>query len=220
MTDLAGHGDGGGPRATLVTVTPAARDKALALRSAEPDGDRLALRLEVTGASGGAWTHALTFQWLTDAAPGDVVEWHDGLALVVPAGSVEPLRGASLDYVERGLGGGAFALENPNRPTPAAAAPPAEALSGPVAVRVHAVLEQYINPAIAAHGGHAELVAVEADVAYVRLGGGCQGCGMAPVTLGQGIEVAIRQAVPEVTRVVDVTDHSEGTNPYFEPAKK
>jgi Fe/S biogenesis protein NfuA len=63
-------------------------------------------------------------------------------------------------------------------------------------------------------------VAVEEDTAYVRLGGGCVGCGMATVTLSQGIEVAITDAVPEVMRVVDVTDHASGTNPYYEPAKK
>ena len=82
------------------------------------------------------------------------------------------------------------------------------------------VLEEQINPAIAAHGGRAELVAVEDGVAYLRLGGGCQGCGMAAVTLSQGIEVAILDAVPEMTQVVDVTDHASGTNPYFESAKK
>ena len=82
------------------------------------------------------------------------------------------------------------------------------------------MLEQQVNPAIAEHGGHAELVAVEDDAAYLRLGGGCQGCGMATATLSQGIEVAILEAVPEIARVVDVTDHAVGTNPYFEPAKK
>jgi Fe/S biogenesis protein NfuA len=82
------------------------------------------------------------------------------------------------------------------------------------------VLDEQINPAIAAHGGRAELVAVEDGVAYLRLGGGCQGCGLATVTLSQGIEVAILDAVPEVTQVVDVTDHASGTNPYFESAKK
>ena len=65
-----------------------------------------------------------------------------------------------------------------------------------------------------------ELVAAEDDVAYLRVSGGCQGCGLASVTLSQGIEVAIRDAVPEIERVVDVTDHSSGDNPYFEAAKK
>jgi Fe/S biogenesis protein NfuA len=89
-----------------------------------------------------------------------------------------------------------------------------------LARRVMVVLEREVNPNIAAHGGHAELAGVDGQTAYLRLGGGCQGCGMASVTLTQGIEVAITQAVPEITTVVDVTDHASGTNPFFEPAKK
>jgi Fe-S cluster biogenesis protein NfuA len=65
-----------------------------------------------------------------------------------------------------------------------------------------------------------ELVAVEEGTAYLRLSGGCQGCGMASVTLSQGIEVVLKESVPEITKVVDVTDHASGTNPYFESAKK
>ncbi len=80
-----------------------------------------------------------------------------------------------------------------------------------------AVLDRDVNPSIASHGGHAKLAAIEGATAYLRLGGGCQGCGMATVTLSQGIEVAITQTVPEINRVVDVTDHASGTNPYFEP---
>ena len=68
--------------------------------------------------------------------------------------------------------------------------------------------------------GAAHWCAIEDPDADLRLGGGCQGCGMATVTLGQGIEVAITEAVAEIARVVDVTDHAVGTNPYFEPAKK
>ena len=82
------------------------------------------------------------------------------------------------------------------------------------------VLDQQVNPSIAAHGGRAELVRVEQGTAYLRLGGGCQGCAMATVTLSQGIERAIIRALPEITNVVDVTDHQSGTNPYFEAAKK
>jgi Fe/S biogenesis protein NfuA len=99
------------------------------------------------------------------------------------------------------------------------AGPPPD-LSGDVAQRVLTVLEAQINPSIAAHGGRADLVAVEDDTAYLRLSGGCAGCGMAAVTLSQGIEVAIFSSVPEITKVVDVTDHAAGTNPFYEPAKK
>jgi Fe/S biogenesis protein NfuA len=109
----------------------------------------------------------------------------------------------------------------PNRPaSPSIDVPAAADLTGPVAERVQLVLEQHINPSIASHGGTATLVAVEEDTAYLRLGGGCVGCGMAAVTLTQGIEVAIKQAVPEIVNVVDVTDHASGTNPYYEAAKK
>jgi Fe/S biogenesis protein NfuA len=115
-------------------------------------------------------------------------------------------------------------IRNPNRPpsarrSPAMSGPPPD-LSGDVAQRLLQVLEEQINPAIAAHGGRADLVAVEADTAYLRLSGGCAGCGMAAVTLSQGIEVAIRESVPEIVNIVDVTDHASGTNPYYEAAKK
>ena len=93
-------------------------------------------------------------------------------------------------------------------------------MSGPLARAVIAVLEEQVNPQIALHGGRADLVAVDEGVAYLRLSGGCQGCGLAAVTLGQGISVAIQQAVPEIVDVVDVTAHQDGRNPYFEPAKK
>jgi Fe-S cluster biogenesis protein NfuA len=86
--------------------------------------------------------------------------------------------------------------------------------------KVQEILEQQINPAVAAHGGYVELIDVADATVYVRLGGGCQGCGMANVTLKQGIEQAIRQQVPEVMAIYDTTDHASGTNPYYTPSKK
>ena len=105
-------------------------------------------------------------------------------------------------------------------PAVAAAGGPPPDLSGDVAQRILRVLTDQINPGIASHGGSAELVAVEDSTAYLRLSGGCQGCAMAPVTLTQGIQVAISAAAPEITDVVDVTDHANGSNPYYEEAKK
>jgi Fe/S biogenesis protein NfuA len=112
-------------------------------------------------------------------------------------------------------------MDNPNGPSPRiTAVGPAPELTGPVEQRVVQILDHQINPSIAAHGGVAELVAVEGGTAYLRLGGGCQGCGMASVTLSQGIETAIREAISEITAVIDVTDHASGQNPYYEAAKK
>ncbi len=81
--------------------------------------------------------------------------------------------------------------------------------------RVHQLLEQAINPAIASHGGYASVVKVEDHIAFVEMGGGCQGCGLAAMTLRQGIETAIKQHVPEIEEVVDVTNHAAGENPFY-----
>src|SRR5262249_15074130 len=142
---------------------------------------------------------------------------HDDLPVVVLEESVDRLEGATLDFSGAGM-----VMNNPNRPSasPAIASRAPADLTGELPQRITQVLDEQINPAIAAHGGYAELVAVEDDVAYLRLSGGCQGCGLASVTLSQGIEVAIVESVPEITRVVDVTDHASGENPYFEAAKK
>ena len=209
-------------REPVVRITDLAREKVLQVRAEQPNPERLALRIEVIGISGGEYENTASFQLLEDAGPDDVVQHHDGLAIVIPADSVEKLRGATIDLEGNLILGGSLVIINPNSPSPAVAAagrPPPD-LSGDVAQRVLQILAEQINPSIAAHGGYAELVAVEDSTAYLRLSGGCQGCAMAPVTLTQGIEVAITEAAPEITRVVDVTDHASGTNPYFETAKK
>ena len=84
--------------------------------------------------------------------------------------------------------------------------------------RVEQVLRDEINPAVAAHGGHISLVEVERNQVFLRMGGGCQGCGMATATLRQGVERALRRAVPQIGAILDTTDHAAGTNPYYEPA--
>jgi Fe-S cluster biogenesis protein NfuA len=110
------------------------------------------------------------------------------------------------------------------KPAPAPAPAPARA---PAAVdddvlyeRVADLFERQVNPMVARHGGRVELIDVQDAVVLLRLAGGCQGCGMADVTLRQGIEAMLHEHVPEVQGVVDVTDHTAGTNPYFSAAKK
>jgi Fe/S biogenesis protein NfuA len=201
-------------------MTNAAYDKVMGflLQVAEPE--RQAMWIEVTGTSGNQWTCSLSLKPLEAAALHDAIVRHRDLAIVVPECDFDKVRGATIDWLDDPFAGGGLRVENPNTPSPAIGAPPPADLSGDVAQRVIQVLAQQVNPTIAAHGGRAELVAVEQGTAYLRLGGGCQGCAMATVTLSQGIETAIIQAVPEITSVVDVTDHQSGTNPYFEAAKK
>ena len=81
------------------------------------------------------------------------------------------------------------------------------------------LLDREINPAVASHGGYVELIDVKKNNVYLRLGGGCQGCGAADVTLKQGIEKAIRGLAPSVGQILDTTDHAAGRNPYYSPAK-
>ena len=183
--------------------------------------ETLALWLEVSGAKDGAYTYDLYFQALADASDGDVVHYDDDLAVVVPQMSADRLVGATLDFVTDADGEGGLVIVNPNTPPSRAdqglVAPDVD-LSDPVAARLVAALETQVNPSIASHGGRADLVALEGTVVYLRLSGGCQGCGMAKATLTEGIEVILREAVPEITDIVDVTDHADGTNPYYEPA--
>jgi NFU1 iron-sulfur cluster scaffold homolog, mitochondrial len=91
--------------------------------------------------------------------------------------------------------------------------------SGQVRVRVQQVLDDMINPGVAAHGGFVELLDVQDDNVYIRMGGGCQGCGAADVTLKMGIERLIRENVPQVREILDTTDHGSGQNPFYAPSK-
>jgi Fe-S cluster biogenesis protein NfuA len=86
--------------------------------------------------------------------------------------------------------------------------------------RVADLFDNQVNPMVARHGGRVELIDVQDAVVMLRMAGGCQGCGMADVTLRQGIEAMLQQHVPEVQGVVDITDHASGSNPYFAAAKK
>ncbi|MDA8312623.1 MAG: NifU family protein [Actinomycetota bacterium] len=203
----------------VVTLTPEARRVVQDALAAEPDSERLALWLEVRGVQHGQFVYDLYFQAAADAGDGDAVDVGEELTVVVPKSSVDRLRGARLEWNAEGEGG--LVLVNPNSPAPEDLGVPAEVLAagldGPLARRVAAVLEQAVNPSIASHGGRADLVALDegAGVAYLQLSGGCQGCAMSRMTLTQGIEAALRDEVPELTGVVDVTDHAGGANPYY-----
>ncbi len=96
---------------------------------------------------------------------------------------------------------------------------PKPGLETPTGKAVREVLDSRINPAVAAHGGHISLIDVIGPRVFLRLEGGCQGCGMANVTLKQGVEAEIKRAAPEVQEVLDVTDHATGSNPYYQPGK-
>lgn len=233
---------------TPVTITEAARRALLDLRRQDPEPERLALRIAVVGEGSGAYEHDMSFELVDEVAPGERVFEDQGLPLIVPTESLGKLRGATLDLAEGGgwtihnpnrpkrrlplapLGGpghaghedhAGHAHAEPSSPAVEAEVPEElrASLQGDVAQKVATVLERQINPSIAAHGGRAELVGVDGTTAYLRLGGGCQGCSMAAVTLRQGIEAALRDLVPEIHEIVDVTDHASGSNPFYSASK-
>ena len=228
------------PAPALLAITASALERVRGFRAAAPEPSDRVLSVRVTGAADGEYVCALSLEPQTKVRASDTLQDEGDLTIVVANDSADKLRGATVDWSEDPLHSG-FVVLNPNKPPPPPLALPTLPMSpgaGPavppptpptmpgsgldtdIARRVTAVLDRDVNPSIASHGGHAELAGIEGATAYLRLGGGCQGCGMATVTLSQGIEVAITEAVSEIDRVVDVTDHASGTNPYFEQAKK
>jgi Fe/S biogenesis protein NfuA len=200
-------------------MTDAAYGKVVGFLGGLAEPERQAMWLEVTGTSGNQWRCSLSLKPLDAAAPHDAIIRHRSLSIVVPERDFGKVRGATIDWLDDPFGTSGLSVNNPNTPSPTLGAPPPADLSGDVAERVAQVLARQVNPGIAGHGGRAELVGVEQEIAYLRLSGGCQGCAVASVTLRQGIEKAIVRAVPEITSVVDVTDHQSGTNPYFQASQ-
>jgi Fe/S biogenesis protein NfuA len=174
----------------------------------DQSGDELsALRIHLNGGSPIAPSFELTLVEATYRGQEDVVLDAGGFTVLVDPRSAERLDGATVDFVERVNESGFEVVPAPLKQRPAP--------EGPIADQVKAILEQQVNPSIASHGGRIELVDVQGTEIYMEMTGGCQGCSMSRMTLRQGVERTLRQAVPEITMVHDVTDHASGENPYF-----
>jgi Fe/S biogenesis protein NfuA len=93
-------------------------------------------------------------------------------------------------------------------------------MSDELRAKVQELIDSTINPAVAGHGGFIELLDVKDNKVYLAMGGGCQGCGAADVTLRSGIERLIKEELPEVEEILDATDHAAGANPYYQPSKE
>jgi len=192
---------------TVITFTDQAKERVLAFMEME-DGE-LAVRIEVLDSSPLAPRYDLALIESNEAEDSDRRMDAGGFALLVDAGSVELLKGATVDWVET-LQGSGFKVENPNIRPIGESTP-----EGPLVERVQHVIRHQINPSIAGHGGAVTLVDVRDDVVYLEMQGGCQGCGMAAVTLAQGIRRILMEAMPEIRDIVDVTNHDAGANPYY-----
>ena len=191
----------------MLTFTDKARERVLAFLKEEQES--VVLRVAVQQGSPLVPEYELTLVDEADRQDGDAVIDGGGFTVYVDESSAEKLEGATVDWVENMYGGG-FQVENPN------VQPSGNAADGELAEKVAQVIETHINPAVAMHGGRVKLVDVRDNTVYVQLAGGCQGCGMAAVTLKHGIERMLREAFPEIEDVIDVTDHLSGSSPYYE----
>ena len=193
----------------MIGFSESARNRIKEFMQEEGDDD-LAVRIEVLSSSPLAPEYDMALVGRDELEPDDRLFEADGLSVAIDAKSASLLEGTQVDWIETVQGSG-FKFENPNlKPIGS------EPVTGPLVDRVKQVIEERINPGIAMHGGNVTLVEVREDVAYLEMSGGCQGCGMAAVTLKQGIERMLTEEVPEIQGVVDVTDHSTGANPYYQ----
>jgi Fe/S biogenesis protein NfuA len=165
------------------------------------------VRITITGREAGNFTYDMSLAAPDDLLEGEmVVEGPEGVRFHLQEASAAYLDGITLDADRTS---GALTVENPN-----------PLWLDSLAASVQQFLDDEINPAVASHGGHIDLLDVRDGIAYIHMGGGCQGCSMATVTLGQGVRVALLERFEEVRDVLDTTDHASGQNPYYQAAKK
>ncbi len=187
----------------MITVTDTAK-KHILLAIEEENRADLAVRVGIAGRGGASgFRYRMDLVGLDEQAEGDTVIDAGEFKVLIDPQSVPDLAGATIDFVQR-LQESGFKFINPNSPW-----------KDPLAARVQELLDQEINPQIAAHGGVVTLLDVKDNDVFLSMGGGCQGCGMASVTLREGIESTLRQALPEIREIFDNTDHAAGANPYY-----
>ena len=187
----------------LLTVSPSAREKIDGVRTFNDFPDAV-LRVRVIAREGPRFRYEIALEDPRERAADDLPVELDGLTVVVDPTSAADLAGATID-LDPAITGGGLRIDNPN-----------EGWQDPLARAVQDVLDRQINPGVGSHGGMVSLVDVKDGTAYMRFGGGCQGCAAVDVTLKQGVETAIRAAVPGISAIVDVTDHEAGANPYYQ----
>ena len=185
----------------MLTFTQTAKSK-IAEILAQKGQSGFAVRLAIRGRSADSFLYDFRSVEETASLPDDTVMDMGAFKVLVDPISATFLEGATVDFSP--ADGGGFKIDNPN-----------PVWTDPIAQAVARVIADRINPGIALHGGYIMLVDVQDGVAYVLMSGGCQGCGMARMTLQEGVSRIIREAVPEIKEVVDLTEHAAGTNPYY-----
>ena len=177
----------------------------------QSDGEHSALRIVARQGETEGPKFELSLVSEADKGEDDVQVEMGDFRVYVGKESAQRLEGATVDFVER-VNESGFEIRPP-APTsaPRVEGPP----TGELATKVKDVLDAQVNPAVSAHGGEIVLVDVKGSEIFIEMAGGCQGCALSRMTLKQGVERMVRQAVPEITAVHDVTDHGSGENPFY-----
>ena len=191
-----------------ITFSDMARSKLVEVLTGYPE-EVAGLRLKITGRTSEGFEHVLTIVEKGIEPAGDATLQFPDFLLFVEGERIEDLRGTNVHYEFKGPNVSGLEFHNPN-----------PVWRDSLAQEIQRIFDEQVNPQIAAHGGYVQLLELRGKRAYIEMGGGCQGCGMAGVTLKQGIEVAVKEALPEIEELVDVTDHQSGETPYYKPSKK
>jgi Fe/S biogenesis protein NfuA len=187
----------------LLTIAPDARTKIDGVRTFN-DFPEAVLRVRVLAKDGPRFRYEIALEDPRERAEDDLAVKAEGLTVVVDPVSASDLAGSTIE-LDPAITGGGLRIQNPN-----------EGWQDPIARAVQEVIDRQINPGVGSHGGQVTLVDVKDGTAFMRFGGGCQGCAAVDVTLKQGVETAVRAAVPAISAIVDVTDHQAGENPYYQ----
>lgn len=192
----------------MIKLTDSAKGHFESLLAKEQDGENLNLRLSVANPGTQQADVGIVFCPFGEEDPADHEIHYQKFSLYIEQESVPALRDAVIDYIRNDFGG----KLSVKAPYIRGQQPPQDA---PLSERVQYIIDNEINPNLAQHKGFVSLVEITADKEVIlRFGGGCHGCGMADITLKTGIEKNLLEKCPEITKVVDVTDHTAGVNPY------
>ena len=202
-SDRLNRGDAHETMGTMLNITEKAQEMLGQFAESADEGVELILRVEIVGRGPKGFQYDLQFVSREDGKEEDLELDVEGMPVLVAATSVQYLEGTTLDYKETLMGGG-FSFENPN-----------PLWVDELSIAVAEIIASEVNPVVASHGGHVDLIGVDDGKAIIAFGGGCQGCGMVDVTLKQGVEVMIKDNVPGISEVIDATDHAAGTNPFY-----
>jgi Fe/S biogenesis protein NfuA len=193
----------------MVTITESAQEY-LAELLKKQDCEGIAVRIFILDAGTPKAETCISFCRPGEEKEDDEVKQYDSFKAFIELSSIPFLEEAVVDFAKDSMGG-QLTIKAPNSRLPKISD------DSPIEDRVNYILYNEVNPGLAAHGGNVTLEEIfEENIAVLRFGGGCQGCGMVDVTLKDGVEKTLLEQIPQLKEVRDVTDHTVKENAYYQ----